>query len=96
MVKDPFLLKMDCEGCEVDIILNSELDFDNLIIEQHYFLTKVPGKKLIERLKDQRYECKEGPLPFSRSVKKHEALSIVKRGYNILVLDKNLYLSIFV
>ncbi len=79
MVKDPFLLKMDCEGCEVDIILNSELDFDNLIIEQHYFLTKVPGKKLIERLKGQGYECKEGPLPFSRSIKKTESIIYCKK-----------------
>lgn len=58
MVSDPYLLKMDCEGCEAEIILNSELDFERLVFEAHYNITKVPHKKLLSRLAEQKYRCR--------------------------------------
>ena len=57
MVKDPYLLKMDCEGCEADIILNSELDFERIVFEAHYNITHVPHKKLLSKLKEEKYKC---------------------------------------
>ncbi len=58
MVKDPYLLKMDCEGCEVDIILNSEeMDFEKIIFEHHAFLTNVAYRRLTNKLKGEGYIC---------------------------------------
>ncbi|MCI2414733.1 MAG: FkbM family methyltransferase [Candidatus Aramenus sp.] len=58
MVKDPYLLKMDCEGCEVDVILNSEdIDFEKIIFEHHAFLTNVPYKRLTRKLEEEGYAC---------------------------------------
>lgn len=57
MINDPYLLKMDCEGCEADIILNSELDFEKLFFEHHATLTKVSYKTLERRLREEKYKC---------------------------------------
>jgi FkbM family methyltransferase len=58
MVKDPYLLKMDCEGCEVDVILNSEeMDFEKIIFEHHASLTNVPYKRLTRKLEEEGYAC---------------------------------------
>ena len=59
MVKDPYLLKMDCEGCEADIIFSSELDFKKLFVESHQNITNIPHKKLIKQLESQDYKCLE-------------------------------------
>ena len=59
MVKDPYLLKMDCEGCEADIIFSSELDFEKLFVESHQNITNIPHKKLIKQLEYQDYKCIE-------------------------------------
>ena len=59
MVKDPYLLKMDCEGCEVDIIFSFELDFKKLLVESHPHITTIPNKKLIKQLEYQGYKCIE-------------------------------------
>ena len=58
-VKDPYLLKMDCEGCEADIIFSSELDFEKLFVESHQNITNIPHKKLIKNLEFQNYKCLE-------------------------------------
>jgi FkbM family methyltransferase len=55
MVKDPYLLKMDCEECEVDVILNSEeIDFKKIIFEHHASLTNVPYKRFNKKAKGRR------------------------------------------
>jgi FkbM family methyltransferase len=38
MVNDPYLLKMDCEGCEYDAILNSKRlgELRQIQMEYHY------------------------------------------------------------
>lgn len=58
MVSDPYLLKIDCEGCEADIILNSELDFEKIIVEMHPGITHIPNKKLIAKLEKEGYKCR--------------------------------------
>ncbi|TRM75065.1 FkbM family methyltransferase [Sulfolobus sp. A20-N-F6] len=58
LVKDPYLLKIDCEGCEVDVIMNSdEIGFEKIIFEHHAFLTGVSYKKLIKKLEEEGYKC---------------------------------------
>ncbi|AWR96251.1 FkbM family methyltransferase [Acidianus sulfidivorans JP7] len=56
IVKDPYLLKMDCEGCEVNVILNSSdnalKSFDKIIFESHS-----NASKLIKRLKSLGFNC---------------------------------------
>jgi len=59
MTRNPYLLKMDCEGCEADVIFSSELDFNKIFVESHQGITKIPHKKLIKRLEEQRYKCEE-------------------------------------
>jgi len=59
MTKDPYLLKMDCEGCEADIIFSTELNFDKIFVELHQGITKIPHKKLIKKLEEQKYKCEE-------------------------------------
>ncbi|BBG23182.1 hypothetical protein IC006_0466 [Sulfuracidifex tepidarius] len=59
MVKDHHLLKIDCEGCEADIIMSSELDFDKIFLESHQRITKISHKKLIRKLEEQNYKCEE-------------------------------------
>jgi FkbM family methyltransferase len=47
------LLKMDCEGSEYDIILrdyNSVRKFDEVIVEWHESITKIPVARLVRRL----------------------------------------------
>ena len=59
MINDPYLLKLDCEGCEADIIFSSELDFEKIFVESHEKITKISHKKLVKKLKDQDYKCEE-------------------------------------
>ena len=47
------ILKMDCEGCEYDIILkdyDTIKDFDEIGFEYHAYNTNIPVNKLIEKL----------------------------------------------
>jgi len=57
---DAQVLKMDCEGCEYDIILkdyDTIKEFDEIGFEYHTYNTKIPVSKLLEKLyKD--FECK--------------------------------------
>lgn len=53
------VLKMDCEGCEYDVILNDyEMvsKFDQLAFEYHAFNTGIPVSRLIELLRKE-YNC---------------------------------------
>ena len=60
MTKDPYLLKMDCEGCESDIILNCEsLPFEKIFVESHPYITRISHRKLLLKLKELKYRCSE-------------------------------------
>jgi len=57
---DAQILKMDCEGCEYDIILkdyNTIKEFDEIGFEYHAYNTKIPVSKLLEKL-NKDFECK--------------------------------------
>jgi FkbM family methyltransferase len=59
-VKDPYLLKIDCEGCEFDLILNEYNDisaFENIILEYHTINTGIPYSSILNKLSND-YECK--------------------------------------
>jgi FkbM family methyltransferase len=51
---DILFLKMDCEGCEVDVILNRDLSvFEMIYFEHHKEITGVSHKILVETLENQ-------------------------------------------
>jgi len=57
---DAQVLKMDCEGCEYDIILkdyDTIKEFDEIGFEYHAYNTKIPVSKLLEKLSKD-FECK--------------------------------------
>ncbi|MFP3287196.1 MAG: FkbM family methyltransferase [Acidilobus sp.] len=62
MVEDPYLLKMDCEGCEAQVILGPERErlrvFEHIIFETHPFITGVSNEKLLASLKGLGFECR--------------------------------------
>jgi FkbM family methyltransferase len=65
VVEDPYLLKMDCEGCEAQVILGPERErlraFEHIIFETHPYNTGVSSEKLLTSLKELGFECR--PLP---------------------------------
>jgi len=69
MVEDPYLLKMDCEGCEAQVILGPERErlraFEHIIFETHPLNTGVSNEKLLASLKELGFECR----PLRRSSK---------------------------
>jgi len=62
MVEDPYLLKMDCEGCEAHVILGPEREklraFEHIIFETHPHITGVSNEKLLASLKELGFECR--------------------------------------
>ena len=57
---EALVLKMDCEGCEYDVILNDYEHirvFDAIIFEYHAYITGIPLKMLLKKLSKD-YECK--------------------------------------
>lgn len=70
MLEDPYLVKMNCEGCELDLILNTNSvhKFEKIIFEHHAFLTRVRVEKLLEKLSD--YECHIEPRRLTISEEK--------------------------
>ena len=62
MVDDPYLLKIDCEGCEVEVILGHERErlraFEHIILETHPHITGVSNEKLLASLKELGFECR--------------------------------------
>jgi FkbM family methyltransferase len=62
MVDDPYLLKMDCEGCEAQVILGPERErlraFKHMIFETHPHITGVSNKKLLASLRELGFECR--------------------------------------
>ncbi|MFP3320740.1 MAG: FkbM family methyltransferase [Acidilobus sp.] len=62
MVNDPYLLKMDCEGCEAQVILGPERErlkaFEHIIFEAHPFITGISNEELLASLKELGFECR--------------------------------------
>jgi len=62
MVDDPYLLKMDREGCEAQVILGPERErlraFEHIILETHPYNTGVSDEKLLVSLKELGFECR--------------------------------------
>jgi len=62
MVDDPYLLKMDCEGCEAQAILGPEREklraFEHIIFETHPHITGVSNDKLLASLRELGFECR--------------------------------------
>lgn len=60
-VGDPYLLKVDCEGCEARLIkgeLDSVAEFEHVIVEFHPYITKVPNEELLGLLRSAGFRCK--------------------------------------
>jgi methyltransferase, FkbM family len=58
-INEPYLLKMDCEGCEFDVILNDYKHvrtFEKLLIEYHAKLTGIKYTKLTDKLSEN-FHC---------------------------------------
>jgi hypothetical protein len=62
MVDYPYLLKMDCEGCEAQVILGPERErlraFKHMIFETHPHITGVSNEKLFASLRELWFECR--------------------------------------
>jgi len=58
-IDDNTLLKMDCQGCEYDVILNDYeyiKAFKEVIFEYHADIAKIPVKLLLKKLSKD-FEC---------------------------------------
>jgi len=59
MPEDPYILKMDCEGCEYDIILkdyDTVRKFNVIVFETHEYITHISHKVLLDKL-NANYNC---------------------------------------
>ena len=70
------VLKMDCEGCEFEIINNSDLTkFNEIIFEHHAFMVEQDSNHLIDKLKSQNFKIKT--FPCNASAKPFEEIGII-------------------
>jgi FkbM family methyltransferase len=62
MVDDPYLLKIDCEGCEAEAILGPERErlraFQHIVFETHPDITGVSNEELLDSLKELGFDCR--------------------------------------
>ncbi len=59
-ISEPYLLKMDCEGCEYDVILNSPGyvgEFQTALIEHHAVITGINVSVVLEKLRELGFNC---------------------------------------
>lgn len=62
----PDILKMDCEGCEFEIILNEDLTmFNDIIFEHHAKIVGKDYKQLIQKLKENGFKINTYPITVS-------------------------------
>ena len=72
----PDILKMDCEGCEFEIILNEDLTmFNDIIFEHHSKIAGKDYKPLITKLKKEGFEV--DTYPISASNRPFEDIGII-------------------
>lgn len=70
------VLKMDCEGCEFEIIENTDLSkFNEIIFEHHSFIVKRDYKPLISKLEKQNFKI--DTYPCNGSNKSFEEIGII-------------------
>lgn len=70
------VLKMDCEGCEFEIIKNNNLrKFNEIIFEHHADMVKQDSNQLIDKLKSQDFKIKT--FPCNASDKPFEEIGII-------------------
>jgi len=62
MIDDPYLLKMDCEGCEAQVILGPEREklraFEHIVFETHPLNSGISDEDLLTSLKGLGFGCK--------------------------------------
>jgi len=75
MVDDPYLLKMDCESCEAQVMLGPERErlraFEHVVFETHPHITGVSNEKLLASLKEPDFGCR---LPLLYDSKLHVSM----------------------
>ena len=78
---DPYILKMDCEGCEVDIILNSNLSmFKEIIFEYHTAFTNVQPEIMIKELERQNFKLiMKDEMPYDSCL---GMIKMINKGYD--------------
>ena len=70
------VLKMDCEGCEFEIIENTDLSqFNEIIFEHHSFIVKKDYKPLISKLENQNFKI--DTYPCNKSNESFEEIGII-------------------
>ncbi|MDR0911019.1 MAG: FkbM family methyltransferase [Methanobrevibacter sp.] len=78
-------LKMDCEGCEVDVILNRDLSvFEMIYFEHHKQFTNVSHSVLVEKLENQGFVLvnKDNTIRNIKSInKKIDVIKMIKKEY---------------
>lgn len=66
-ISEPYLLKIDCEGCEFDVILNDYEHvkmFEKLIMEYHANITGIEYTKLVDKLSSD-FHCELASVPWA-------------------------------
>lgn len=72
----PDILKMDCEGCEFEIIANSDLSmFNDIVLEHHAEIAGKDYKPLIKKLENQNFKI--NTFPCYASKKPFEKIGII-------------------
>jgi FkbM family methyltransferase len=77
----PDILKMDCEGCEFEIIKNSDLSmFNDIIFEHHSEMINKDYNVLIDILKNKNFNIKKYPISNKKYPAFNEAVSFEDIG----------------